>query len=179
MTPCQSTHSYGPVVPPQGASLASGAGIAAALEPCATCGYGWGNFRHSVPHTGICHAYVPAQPRPDCAKCGHAFHLGRCRTCATSDAMVDCFIYEPMQEEPLTSRPPDGRCEDCGGPAWKPLLCCSACYPKRVARAMLRQRAEQAEQWGHADGCAEETAGKYACDCGLFDYREEARAAAR
>ena len=141
-----------------GASLASGQGIAAALEPCATCGAAEDSYIHGGP---VGHAYVAAQPREEPPS--DEARLARFRAeCATLPA----------------TRPPDGTCEDCGGPAWKPLLCCAACYPKRVARAMLRQRAEQARWWNHADGCAEEADGKYACDCGLWEYREEAKAKA-
>ena len=183
-----------------GASLASGQGIAAALEPCATCGAAEDSYIHGGP---VGHAYVAAQPKPDCAKCGQAeqslnhvrciyrVHDGICPAPERHHAYV---AAQPREEPPSdearlarfraecatlpATRPPVGSCEDCGGPAWKPLLVCAACYPKRVARAMLRQRAEQARWWNHADGCAEEADGKYACDCGLWEYREEAKAKA-
>ena len=137
-----------PSLPPQGGSLASGSGIAAALELCAECAQGERAAIHQpcMQHRPIAlcttshHAYVPALP---------------------------------------ATRQPDSTCEDCGGPAWKPLLCCAACYPKRVARAMLRQRAEQAEQWGHAEDCGSHIHGMYNCTCGLWNYRQEAKAAAR
>ena len=117
--------------------------------------------------------------------------LETCAACGKAEQHVNhvCCIFRlhdgvcPGPERhhayvPLATRQPDATCEDCGGPAWKPLLCCAACYPKRVAKAMLRKRAEEAEQWGHADDCASHIHGKYACDCGLWNYREEAKAAA-
>ena len=161
-----------PSLPPHGASLASGQGIAAALEPCAKCGQSEQSLNHVRciyrEHDGVCpaperhHAYVPAQEKPPVPP---------------SDEERLARFREECAALPAT-RPPDATCEECGGPAWKPLLCCAACYPKRLARAMLRRRAEEAEQWNHADGCMAHFYGKHNCNCGLFAYREEAKAAA-
>ena len=175
-----------PSLPPQGGSLASGSGIAAALELCAECAQGERAAIHQpcMQHSPIVlcttshHAYVPAALEP-CATCGkEAMALIHC--CAFLLAGKHCGEghHAYVTAQPAT-RPPDGTCEGCGGRAWKPLLYCWACYPKRVARAMLRQRAEQAEEWGHAEDCGSHIHGMYNCTCGLFNYRMEAKGAAR